>query len=253
MTGPSSLITAFTARPAVDNRGLLLEQQPWDPTTGLVTRLDLVQALSARLFDTTQATVDCGLDGSGFDATVFVYPYDPALVYEIGVTHGALDSPSRVDLEVREAVSFSLDTGQGLKYPLQQLIGWEWAGEVWSESGVVIPAPAVTVDGQEVKVAEKIYGTLYVRYRTLRYVYNLRIEARESSPENVFSSVVWARWSGGVRLLIIDRPKNAEENYQNSTDCRGGSIVIIEPGPDDPPPVADPVNRTITKNYCEDY
>ena len=256
MTGTASLIMQFVKRPADQASGsILLEQQPWDKTLGLVTRLDIVQALEKQFFDASGAVVDCGMDsdGSGFTALVFAYPSPDDLPFETGITHGFAGSPMRFEFTMTEQLSFSLDTEQTVKYPVKRFISAAWVDKVYAVDGSILDHPEIVNDGQKIIIGEKVYGTATVRYTTVRYAFSVRITARDTVPENVFQSVFYAWWNGGIELLTVDSPANAEDGYVNQVNCSGGSLSMGPDDPDDETPTVDPKNKEIVLNYCEDF
>jgi len=255
MSTVSTIATIVRPQPP-ESRGLILEQEPVeDETVGTITKLTIVLTMAARLFGLDDPEpVDCGMDGDAFETNVFVYPYEPELIYNIGVTNGALGSGTLGEHSVTEILSFSLDTEQSVRYPVNEFISASWVGDVWSADGEVVGQPGIEWDDGTVTVAEKIYGSLEVRYTTLRYAHSLRVAAREDAVENVFQSVVWANWNGGVKLLEIDAPPGAEEDYAAGVECTGGEIGEVNPDDDPPvPPPGQSADRTINLNYCRDY
>jgi hypothetical protein len=247
----ASTITAFVRRPPPVNRGLLLEQMPWPKGTGRVSRLQIILAAAARLFGLEPPEIDCGVDGDGLNTAVYAYPYDPGLAYGFGVTHGNLSKPVRAEVVMREYVSFALTDEETVKYPLQELVSVDWQDEVWSADGAVIAGPALSVDGETVRSAEKLYATALVVYKTLRDTHGLQVPPREDAVGNVYQSVFWANWDGGVKLLPIEAPEGAEEDYEFKIECTGGSILDLPP--DEDPPPAPSIDRTITLDYCENF
>lgn len=248
----SSHITSVVARPVVTGY-VQLEQEEWSAGAGYVTRLDLVQALAEYLLDEEGADVDCGVVDDCMTVNIFAYPSQPGLSFDLGATHGTLGAAMRSVVEVREAIAFSLDDAKSVSYPLHGLVGAEWATDVWGEGGEIVSSPAITVSGGEVQVAAPVYGTVYVTYTAVRYTYALTVPAREDSKGNVYQSVVWCRWNGGVKLLVVDAPDTAEENYEDGVIC-SGSNVSIDPDPDDQsPPVVYGKDSTETLDYCDNY
>jgi len=250
----ASAITAFVRRPRSDgdSRGLIIEQAPWPKGTGRVSPLQIILAADAQLFGLEPPEIECGVEGDGFTTAVYVYPYDPGLAYRCGVTHGSLAHPVRTTVTMRETVSFAMATEATLKYPLRELVSIDWLAEVWSAAGAVVANPALSVDGETVRSAAPIYGTAEVVYTTLRDSYGLQITARDDAVENVYQSVFWADWNGGVKLLVIEAPEGAEEDHEFQIECTGGSVLQIPPDDPDQPP-APSKDRTITLDYCEDF
>ncbi len=241
----------FAVPPRPELPGLILEQAPWAGGVGVVTKLDLVHALSSALYGDPENEIDCGMDGDCYLSGLFVYPFNPSLSYQIGITHGELGESITQDVEVRELVSFKLDTEATVKYPIQQLISAEWGAETWDSEGGVTSDPSIFVDGQQVVLSKKVYGTVIVIYKTIRHARTLRVPPREESVENVFDSYAWARWDGGVEMEKLDPPENAEEAYFSESNCIwGGRWGDVIP-PDDPgEPYGDGYGEDYDIDYC---
>lgn len=250
----ASAITAFVRRPrTTDNRGLIVEQRPWPDATGKVTRLTLIGAIAARLYGSDTPEVDCGVDVDGFNTAVYVYAWDQDLAYDCGLTHGTMQPVMREEVEIREAVSFTLTTEAALKYPLRSLVSVEWLDDVWDGNGAVLARPSLSVDDNNVVSSQPIYGSAEVVYTVLRDTYPIHIFPRGDAAANVFQSVFWAAWDGGVKLCEIDSPPGAEEDYAADKDCRGGIIILITPADDPDLPPEPTRDREITLDYCEDF
>ncbi len=259
MTASASLITGFVKRPAASGDSfVMLEQQSWDPKIGKVTRLDLIKALENSVLGSSNSlSVDCGVDfdGQSYTTIVYAYPSPADLRFKVGLTNGEFTAPTVVELTVREAVSFALETEQSLTYPVRRFVAAEWAADVWNEAGSVVARPAITRDGQTMSVPEPIYGTAYVEYTTVRYVYSANIPARSDDPENVFQSIFYAWWDGGIELLKLSAPDGAESSYSSQMNCWGERVLINPDDEDDPaaPSMVPTRNKEITLNYCDDF
>ncbi len=231
---------------------LIMEQLSRKDDTGKITRLDITETISSILYGTEEAKYDCGvLDGEDSTA-VLVFPFEPSLAYDIGVTHGDLGGSIIAEITIVELIQFSLDLVKNSTYPIQSLESIEWYGDVFDEEGSVIDGPDISVGKKiEITVSEKVYGTSKIEYKTTRHYHPVLIKAR-SSAENVYESTAWARWDGGVRLLTLASPNGAEEDYQNGTFCWDRSIADIVPLEEPPllPPAAEPNSRRINIEYC---
>ena len=130
---------------------------------------------------------------------MFVYPLDPDLVYNIGVTYGTLGDAVIQELEVSEVIKFNLDAKANSRYPVQELVSSSWYPNLWDNEGNKISEPAFTRNGKfEFDVGSEIYGALKIVYKTVRHTRYLKVKAREDVVENYYSSVAWTRWDGGV-------------------------------------------------------
>jgi len=197
-------------------------------------------------------------DGMSFSAVVLVYPYPETLIYNTGAVNGLLSGPLRTLITKTETLKFSLGNTASLKYPVHTFLSGKWLTDVYDTEGTIVSRPTVTQNGREFSVDAKVYGTYEVQYVTAVDVYTMTVSVRLEAVENFFQSVFYAWFDGGVELLDIDPPPNAEENWANGVDCNGftgGSNVIVIDPDDDPykAPTVDPVNETISLNYCEDF
>jgi hypothetical protein len=247
----SHLLITLSPESAVASEVLILEQEEWDANINEFTTMDLIDHIEDILYGTSYSDYRCAVEDGTFVTAIFVYPYDVDLVYDIGVTWGNLSSASIGEVEVKEAVNFALDSSASLKYPVQRIISYEWYEGVWDEEGNPLTEPAVVFNGNDVELSSSVYGSLKVVYTTERHTYRLEISARENVVENFFSSVVYTRWEGGVKLLDVEAPANAEDDYFNGFTCKNRSIVTINgPEPFYKPPVVDPENETVLIDYC---
>lgn len=244
---------------------IMIEQKDYDDDVGKVTMLDITKALGIMLitdFSETPA-IDCGMnnDGISFNTTVYVYPYPENLVYDTGITHGGASPAVSEVITVTEELHFSLSNKVTIKYPALLILTTRWiSDDVYFEDGSVATAPNLTTNGNEVITDKKIYGTVEVVYLTKRDSFRVSIAARFETVENVFQSAFYARFDGGVEIINVEPPPNAEENYASGVNCAnanyagggGGSSTIIPPG-DDGPPTVEASNIEIGLSYCEDF
>jgi len=249
----AALIGSFV-RPGSSGSGgrLIVEQRPWPEGTGKVTRLAIIRSIAARLYDSEAPGIDCGVDAYGFATAAYVYPDPPELAYDCGLTHGLLRPVMRAEVIIRETVSFTLTTEAALKYPLRQLVSVAWLDEVWDGAGAVLDQPALSAAAGAVRSARPIYGSATVVYTTLRDTHPIQVYPRADAVAGNYESVFWANWAGGVKLLQIDPPDDAEEDYQLQTTCAGSSTLVIPADDPDQPPEPSR-DREITLSYCEDF
>jgi hypothetical protein len=247
----ATAITEFVRRRTAADFELILEQKPYAKGVGRVSRLQIILAAAARMFGLEPPEIDCGIESDGMHTAVYAYPSDLSVHYDVGVTHGSLTETVREEVSIRELVSFSLTSTEQLKYPVKELESVTWMADVWGEDGAVVADPALDVSDGSVTTSAPIYGTAEVIYTTTRDTHGLRVGARQDAVENVFQSVFWAHWNGGVELLVIEPPEGAEEDYAFRIECTGGDVLDT---PDDPStPTAPSNDRTITLDYCEDF
>jgi len=252
----------------------MLEQEVWSGGTGILTKLDLVKTLSAALYGTENelGDVKCGVDEEGnYKSGLYVYSYVPGLAYDIGITNSVdgLGTPIFQEVEVRELISFSLENKKSTKYPIHSVISAEWGADTWDSSGAVTSSPAISVDGNEVKLSKKVYGTVILTYRTARDAYRLRVPPRinpipvdydsdklldllkSDAAEHIYDSYAWARWNGGVKLLKLEPPPGAGEAFLLNSPCLNTGIGRVNPD-DRPehPPIARAEYETVLIDYC---
>ncbi len=260
----TSIITSFVKRTLVLGGSVQLEQKPWDHSIGIVTMLDVIEALAGVILDDgSEAFVDCGMagDNSRFEAIIYAYPSPSNLTYNVGMTNGVFAKAGRGVVSVTETKAFSLSTEASMGYPVHHFVSARWVGAVYTEDGSIATSPGWTVDGQKVTIDQAVYGTLELKYAAMRDVFKVTVTARQTAPENIFQSVLYAHWDGGVRLLNVSAPENAEDGYLTNIDCSGngdgdgysGGLIVISPDPDPSVPTPDPKNKEITLNYCEDF
>lgn len=237
---------------------LFLEQEPWPDGTGEVTRVDLLAAIAANIFNVGETKIFCGMNDDGsFTTAIHAYPADLNLVYRIGTTWGALSGRSVEQEVITEYVEFTGSDSDRLEYPAQAIISRDIFFNALDLQLGTIPTPALTFSGQNVSASVPCYATYEVKYRVTRHVYQLVIFPRElpanidrSQASDMFGAVAWAAWEGGVApLLSVQAPPGAVETYQTgATDCGsnggGGSVAVESKG-----------GETIEKSvdYCETY
>jgi hypothetical protein len=259
----TSVQASFSTSVSTNGDYLIIEQKEYEESVGKVTMLDITKALSNLLLPDSSdpSLVDCGMnaDGISFFTTVYVYPYPEELIYDTGITHGiASPSGSGIVTETEE-LNFSLDNKVTLKYPVHLIISTKWiGGDVYLDDGTKTLGPPVTAYGNELSTSKKVYGVLEVVYKTKRDSYNVLITARLTASENVFQSAFYARFDGGVEIMNVEPPPNAEENYANGVNCAnadyaGGSNLVIPTDDDDDIPTVEASNIVIGLSYCEDF
>lgn len=244
-----SLSITYAAPPPADvPGGLILEQVP--VTTGLVSRLDLVKALASRLYGDGAASVDCGIKNGEFGTTILVWPNDPAMAYNVGVTWGRLLPPVISEVLITEILQFSLSATSATQYPVQELVSLDAFGACWDAAGAETDPPDITWDGTSIILSKKIYGSLQIKYYAVRHSRVLKIPARDNLDRDFFSSVAWANWHGGGKLLRLTVPS---VRYAADDDCAyrlTDNWVINMPDDQILPPTVDGVSRSIRIDYC---
>jgi|GEM_PF-7075193 hypothetical protein len=221
-----------------------LEQEPWDPYIGSLTRFGVLAYLNAMLFQADEPEPYCA--GDSPTLTVYAYPSRADLNYLAGASWGTL-GPRRVqEVLYTEALQLDLELEPELKYPALSIERYVWVGDAYSPAGDVLVRPAVTISGSGITIAEKVYGTLLVTYRVCRHLYSLAVQPRPDAEENRLQSFVFTCWDGGNNYIEIEAPEGAEEGACNN---RGGST--FNPIWDDyTPDHVEPEDINVDVDYC---
>lgn len=256
MTDSTVIRVAYSDRSG--SGSIAIEQESWGDKIGKVTKLDLINTLSNDILGTVTSTdIDCGTDddGSSYCCVVYAYPSPPDLLFNMGITSGSLDQPRREEVEVTELISFKLTSEENSRYPTEEILSFTWGDFILDGNGSTIQAPEVTLDGDFIILSSPVYAVATITYKTVRYVYTAKVVARDDSDVNVFQSVVYATWDGGVELESLGAPPNAEESYSSQTTCEGNTNLIVDPDEpeDDNTPKVKGENETVYLDYCKDF
>lgn len=254
---------AFSNSSSSPGEYLLIKQKDYEDNAGVVTMLDITKVLE-KLLELTSASsssVNCGMneDGKSFYTTVYVYPYPETLVYAHDVTNGIATSAGSNIVTETEELNFSLSTEVALKYPVHSVISSKWVDDdIFYSNGDVAYKPAITIKGNKATTVKQVYGVMEVVYKTKRDSYDVLISARPTASENVFQSVFYARFDGGIEVESLTPPPNAEENYAAGVTCGdasyiGGSNVTVIPPEEGGTPTIEPDNIVEYLDYCKDY
>lgn len=221
-----------------------LEQEPWDPYIGALTRFGVLAFLNSIAFSGPEPDPYCG--GDNFSLEVYAYPSRPDLKYLIGCSWGKLGDCRPQELLYTEAIQCNLELEPKLKYPALEVTKFAWVGDAWSPTGEQLQRPSVTIDGTGIRIAEKVYGTLLVTYKVRRDRYWLALSPRPGAQENKLQSFVYACWNGGNTHIEIKSPEGAEAGECNNAWSSSMDIV------DDrqPPDHVDPDDEYVDVDYC---
>ncbi len=254
MTG--ELVITFTApaesggREPVD--ALIMEQAEMGSYSGHVTRGQIVGWLRSMMYGYEAPEVDCGLDSDGgVNTAVLVYPYDPALPYQLALSHGELGERVVEEVEFVELVNLRPDSvTANLKYPAREIVSAEWVGDGYDGAGAVVPVPPITISGREITVWRAVYGALKVTYKVVVHAYAVTLPRRDEARDNRWSSVAYAWWDGGVKWLSLELPDGIN-NMEEGQPC-GWSSTGTARYPDDEirGPQGDSASREIIVDYC---
>jgi len=236
-----------------------LQQGKWGEKVGRVTTLDLVKALDAQLFDGDKPDIDCGMnDAESFSCPVYAYPTPSNLAFRISITNGDITGPVYQEITVRETIGIALEESVSLSYAVGVVLNIEWASDqLWDAEGNPTSPPFLNYANGEITVDKLVYGDAIITYKSTRLAYTATVSVIKDAIENVFSSSVYAVWDGGVSIVTLDPPPNAEENYLDDVNCTGGSTLILNDDDDDdperPPRAPSGGEKVINLNYCEDF
>jgi len=247
MASKQHTLRVTIAQPSRDRNNddfVLLEQDPWEPLVGYITRFGLYQYLNSLLFFKEPPEPKCPTIGP---RTVYAYPSRPDLNYRIGCTWGTLGPRRIVELDYHETIQCDLQTELTTKYPPLAITGWEWIGGAWSSEGEPLEHPAVTTDGGKILLSQPVYGTLAVNYRVCRHLYTLAIPSRPGALENTIQSHVYAVWDGGNVVMEIEWPEGLDEGLCNYNHTSGIGDLIDDRRP---PDHVDPEDEYIDVDYC---
>ena len=223
---------------------VLLEQDPWEPLLGYVTKFGVYATINSILFQEDEPEPNC--PHTIIDGNVYAYPSREDLNYIIGCSWGSLSSRRVQTLEFSEEIQVDLELELGLKYPALEIVSSGWIGPVYtSEGDIVNPNPEATVTTDGASLPEKVYGTLIITYKVCRHTYDLNIQPRPDAKENQLQSFVYACWDGGNTYMEMDIPEGSETeecNYRNAE---------LDITPDDQPPDhIPPEDEYVDIDYC---
>ena len=110
--------------------------------------------------------------------------------------------------------------------------------------------PTLTRLENNILADQKVYGTVEIVYKTIEHSALIYVPARESI-ENRFQSVVWCRWGGGVKMLELSEPPNAESSLEQDETCEGrySNFSVIHKD-HFKPPYAEEADKDIFSDYC---
>jgi len=243
--------------PGSTSANVLLEQKEWNDNTGYVTKANFIRFMGRLIYGSGTdyawaEDIACGWDAEGITATIYAYPSPYTLAYTIEATYGDLSDGIQEIVNQEESIKFSLTKEASLKYPVYEMTEDPFPlGDFYDVNGdqILFDSFTVTVSGQDIKLSQKIYGTIKFKYKSLRYTYTLRLAKRseEEAYENFYSSVVWVGWNGGLRWIEVEIPPGAEDDICGWDD--GGSSVGQFPREPNTPTAAG-ADRSITIDYC---
>lgn len=234
-----------------DASSVILKQESWNSNGNITTRMDVLNSISDFIFNTDNFESSCEmLEENEYNSIVYAYPNPDTLSFNVGLTHGvhAEGVMELATIESLELVSF--DISIELDYPLHSDFVLEWITDCYDKNGSLVSKPTYAIVGNSIVFSKEVYGSIRITYVSKRFIYALNVPAREEATENYFQSVFYAYWDGGVVMLKLTAPKDADEDYKLDVSCKGGSIVIVEDDPQLPPVEGFPVHDSVSVDYC---
>lgn len=263
MNGSSQTLSISLGNPNTtgDRPTLRLEQKPWDGDIGMVTKADMINYVGNMLYENGEESdvnkwrpdVRCGLDGDGCGIVVYAYPSTRSLRFQIGASYGELSAGEKEEINILEMVSLAMQDEFTTDYPPLEILDAAPRGNLYDKNGAPVPMPSITIAGDKVVLGRKVYGSMAVLYRVLRYKHALTIERRsiDTTIENFFSSVCYAWWSGDGTYIEIEPPPGSEGNAVEQKPCGYGGSNKSDPDKEkDNKPVEAYADRTVNISYC---
>jgi len=270
MSNSANLVIQFAQEPvSFSAYDLVIEQKKWGANVGYMSKVDFIKFLGNMFFGNLRddptgvggglygSSPDCGMSNGGIDTAVWVYPSYQDMPYNIDVTHGTLGAQKVERVTMSEIVTLNMDNVARPSYPVFELLGAIKQGELYDKNGsLLLNVPPLSVVNGEIRLSQNVYGSIRIFYNTIRHEYPVRIESRNigTTPENFFSSVAYAWFTGGVRHVVLNPPAGAEEFAGSGAGCGHGSKTIIEGSGGAKPkhrPVGVQADRKIEINYCK--
>lgn len=219
-------ITRSNADRGVSAGRVLLEQEPWDPYVGYLTKGGAVAYLRGLLFgeaDQELPATNCGIDvaaGGITKGTVYAYPDPPELGYLLALSHGTVSGHSVEFLNFAEVVHLQNEIEPALRYPTRRIVSAEWLGSAMLGALPAAGMPAIAIAGGRVKASAPIYGSMLVVYEVVRHIYAATVTPRLEAAQNKYQSYIYAVWDGGNNYLEYKPPADAEESQSSAAAPR---------------------------------
>lgn len=221
----------------IDTSTVLKLVQAEDSATGLITSSAIASSLLATLQDmagdaasVVSYSIDCGVNADGSINTVFyAYIYDDSRPFRIETTNGTIVLTAiESSYAVTELLTFSSANTLELQYPCNHVQSFVWKNTVLDSGNNKVYNVTHDTDKFSVTLSEKVYGVAEITYLTRRNVYQLRSTQIPDATENIFDSVVYAYYDGGVEWLEITMPEGSDNFADPETECgyHAGSAAV---------------------------
>lgn len=251
-TNPSAAAAADCA--------LKIEQKPWGKDVGKTSNMQAIYGIAAAVNGGRWPAMYCGGLNGVFVGTVYAYPCEPHLSYQIKVSHGLVTART-IEIAIREEIiQCSLKLEHDTDYPVLSMLSKSWVGHCYDNEGNITGRPIVTEVDNKIVFDQAVYGSLRVRYQVLRHVYEVTVSKRLNSIENNYQSVAYGVWDGGVIWIDIEAPAGFEAF---DGDCgngawydEDGNLIGLSPRGDvcvedkTRIPTAVIADKNVTVDYC---
>lgn len=206
----------FAEETKSNNDFVLLEQEPWDPYIGFLTKMGVIGFLNELLFKEPEVQANCASDGSFYTNTLYAYPSRPNLSFKVGWVNAIVPNHLIKFPLYTEVIQCDMNLKATLKYPAMEIKSVGWVNEVYGETGEVTTKPNITIVSDGVKFSKKVYGSVLVTYKVCQHVFPFSVKRRTEAIENFFSAFAYAIWTGGNTFLELKAPEGAEEGECNT-------------------------------------
>jgi len=236
----------YSVQSKTSNDFVLLEQEPWDPYVGLLTKMGAISFLGKIMFNNKEPETNCASDGNTYTNKVYAYPSREDLAYSMGWVN-ADNTAKLIKFPIfTELIQCNLKQDLELKYPAMEIISAAWRGGSFSAEGDIVIPPNLTLTSKGITVSRRVYGSVIVRYKVYQHLYPFVVTKRKDAIENSFTAFAYAIWDGGNEFIELKAPEGAEDGKCNNY-AGIGNFTKDDPRPDH----VDPEDQYIKIDYCD--
>jgi len=209
-----------------------LEQEPVDENLNYLTKLQAANALN---YFVSGGPVPSDYCSEGFSSKiVYAYPYPSDLTYQIRVSKGSSSQTGARLLMIEETINSNLNDILSTQYPVKEIIEYEWTGPTYDEYGNEQPHPILTLNGPDIGMSYKVFGTVKVVYQTVQDTITIAIAYNNVVVEGeTLDPYLLCIWSGGhedLKLKFVDGEESITCNNSISGSGGGGFDSNNDPG-----------------------